>query len=81
MGGGVGLVSALRLSHWRWCRIGECAVARASVVAKDWLGAAVHSTILHHQQKYIYIYKYFFKKSCFFVVLCCCGEMFFFWSG
>ena len=30
--GGVGLVSALRLGYWWWCRIGQCAVARISVV-------------------------------------------------
>ena len=35
---GVGLLSALRLGHWwwskivGWCRIGECAAARTSVV-------------------------------------------------
>ena len=28
--GGVGLVSALRLGHWWWCSIGQCATARTS---------------------------------------------------
>ena len=28
----VGLVSALRLAYWWWCRIGEGAAARTSVV-------------------------------------------------
>ena len=33
--GGVGLVIALRLGYWWWCRIGEFIAARASVMVKD----------------------------------------------
>ena len=32
IGGGVGLVSALWLGHWCWCRIGECAATRTVVL-------------------------------------------------
>ena len=32
VGGGVGLVSALRLGHWWVCKIGLCAAAGTSVV-------------------------------------------------
>ena len=35
--GGVELLSALRLGHWRWFRIGQCAAAKTSVVEYDCL--------------------------------------------
>ena len=38
-GGGIGLISALRLGHQWWCRVGKCAAVRTLVGVYDWLGA------------------------------------------
>ena len=64
-----GLVSGLRLGHRWWCRIGECAATRTSVVVQDWVGAAVHFQI-QHQQDFLSPKKTqenIFLVSCFFV--------------